>query len=202
MDLRRIRSLSHRQIPSHSQGRTQTLSREPIPFPSRCLCSDKGFRKLCPTRNCAQFLAPKHSHLRAVLVYKGIMQLRRLIVSGLLLAVLMAPALGLALCDMAASPAMSHCSHCAGMSHFSGASSARQNGPASQLPAAPCCRRQAPLPTLGESSAVVVAPMQIAFLPSASPVAALPAPPVASAESLVSSARLASPLSLLCTLRI
>src|ERR1017187_10314351 len=104
------------------------------------------------------------------------MQLRRLIVSGLFLAVLMAPALGLALCNLASSAAMSGCSHCA-MSHAAGSSSAGQHGPAPQLPASPCCQRKAPMPALGESSAQIVAPVQIALLPSVSPVAAPPAPP-------------------------
>jgi hypothetical protein len=134
------------------------------------------------------------------------MQLRRLIASGLLLAVLLAPALGLALCNTAAGGAMSsgvpQCSRCAEMSHATGASTARQHGPASQLPVAPCCQRKASLPAPGESSAVIVAPLQIALLPSVSPVAALAALPVVRVESRVSSPPLASPLSLLCTLLI
>lgn len=134
------------------------------------------------------------------------MQLRRLIASGLLLAVLLAPALGLALCNMAAggtmSSSMSHCSRCAGMSHAPGASSAGQHGPASPIPVAPCCQRKAPLPGAVESPAVIVAPLQIALLPSVSPVAALPALPVVRVESRVSAPPSASPLSLLCTLLI
>jgi hypothetical protein len=48
----------------------------------------------------------------------------------------------------------------------------------------------------------MVAPLQIALLASASPIATLPVLPVVDAESLVCSPPLASPLSLLCTLRI
>jgi len=134
------------------------------------------------------------------------MQLRRLIASGLLLAVLMAPALGLALCNMVGSSTMvtgmSHCPHCASMNHASGVSTARQHGPASPLPAAPCCQRKAPMPAPGESSAQIVAPLQIALLPSVSPVAALPALPLRRVENHVTAPPLASPLSLLCTLLI
>jgi hypothetical protein len=134
------------------------------------------------------------------------MQLRRLIASGLLLAVLLAPALGLALCNGAASTAMSgsmsHCSRCAKLDHASGASSASHPGPASQLPVAPCCQRKASLPALGESAAQVVAPMQIALLPSVSPVAALPALPVLRVDNRVSTPLPSSPLLLLCTLLI
>jgi hypothetical protein len=132
------------------------------------------------------------------------MQLRRLIASGLLLAVLLAPALGLALCNGAGSTAMSmsHCSHCAKLDHAAGASSASHPGPASQLPVAPCGQRKASLPALGESAAQIVAPMQIALLPSVSPVAALPALPILHVDSRVSAPPPASPLLLLCTLLI
>lgn len=129
------------------------------------------------------------------------MQLRRLIASGLLLAVLMAPALGLALCNIAASTSVPHCARCAGMEHASGMSTARQHGPAAPLPVAPCCQHT-PMPAPGESSAQIVAPLQIALLPSVSPVAALPAMLVVGTERRVSSPPLATSLSLLCTLLI
>jgi hypothetical protein len=58
------------------------------------------------------------------------------------------------------------------------------------------------MPALGESSAQIVAPLQIALLPSVSPVAALAALPVLRVESRVPSPALASPLSFLCTLLI
>jgi len=130
------------------------------------------------------------------------MQLRRLIASGLLLAVLMAPALGLALCNSAGIAASSGCSRCAMMNHGAGSSAARQHGPARQLPVAPCCQRKAPMPALGEFSAQIVAPLQIALLPSVSPVAALPAHPLLRVDDLVAAPPPASPLLLLCTLLI
>jgi hypothetical protein len=131
------------------------------------------------------------------------MQLRRLIASGLLLAVFMAPALGLALCNTAAAaPANSGCSRCAMANHAAGLGATLQPSPAPQLPVAPCCQRKAPLPALGETSAQVVSPLQIALLPSASPVASLPARPVVHVESLVPPPLMASPLSLLCSLLI
>jgi hypothetical protein len=130
------------------------------------------------------------------------MQLRRLIVYGLLFAVLMAPALGLALCNSAGVATNSGCSHCARMNQAAGLNSARQPGSAPQLPVAPCCQRKAPTPALGEASAQIVVPLQIALLPSASPVAALPVLPVLRVESGVPSPPPASPLLLLCTLLI
>lgn len=130
------------------------------------------------------------------------MQMRRLIASGLLFAVLMAPAWGIALCK-SAPPAISGCAHCAAMQHRSGSLAAGRHAPASSLPVAPCCcQRKAPLPALAESSERVMAPMQLALLSAGPAVAALPAAAVRRVESLAAPPPLASPLVLLCTLRI
>ena len=53
-----------------------------------------------------------------------------------------------------------------------------------------------------DTDAQIVAPMQIALLPSVSPVAALPALPALRVDSRVPAPPPASPLSLLCTLLI
>ena len=121
------------------------------------------------------------------------MQLRRLIASGLLLSVLLAPALGLALC---VSPASAVRACCAG--HCTMNRPAQRRGQA----AAPCRRRQAPMPAFSESSARIVAPVQIASLAAASSNAMLPAAPVLGVRRVTAPPALAPPLSLLCTFLI
>ena len=126
------------------------------------------------------------------------MQLRRLIASGLLLTVLLAPVLGLAVC-VAPAPASKACcmAHREMKSHRAGLGDA----PAS-APVAPCCERKAPMPALGEQSAQIVAPVQIGLMPAASPVAMLPATPAFRVEKLAAPPSLTPPLLLLCTLLI
>jgi hypothetical protein len=58
------------------------------------------------------------------------------------------------------------------------------------------------MPALGESAAQIVAPLQIALVPSVSPVSVLPMHPVLRVENLAAAPPPASPLLLLCTLLI
>jgi hypothetical protein len=118
------------------------------------------------------------------------MQMRRFVASGMLFAVLLAPALGLALCQAAPASTHSGCAMCAKMQE-----------PAHSAPAAPCCQRKAPMPALGESSAQVVPAVQVALLHAPAPVA-LPAAAPARRMEAEAAPPPASPLTLLCTLRI
>lgn len=122
------------------------------------------------------------------------MRLRKLIASGLLLAVLMAPALGLALCNSLASAAHSGCMHCAVVRHRT----ASGHAPA---PVAPCCERKAPTPALNEA-AQIVAPVQVALMDAASPAAMLLVMAVPRLKNVNTPPQLAPPLSLLCTFLI
>jgi len=124
---------------------------------------------------------------------------RGLIASWLLVTVLLAPVLGLAVC-VSAAPAAKTCgmTHCSMNSHRTGMG---DHAPAS-APVAPCCARKAPMPGVGEPSAQIVAPVQIALMPAVSPVAMLPAMPAFRAEKLAAPPPLTPPLLLLCTLLI
>jgi len=131
------------------------------------------------------------------------MRLRRLISSGLLLTVLMAPVLGLAICASATPSAKARCAaHCAMMGQTQqarlGTASRHEQAP---VPAAPCCERKAPVPVVSQPSAPIVSPVQIALMPAASAVGLLAAVHVRRVETAVTPP-LASPLSLLCTLLI
>ncbi len=117
--------------------------------------------------------------------------MRRLISSGLLVAVLLAPVLGLA-CASAFTPAKAGCSHCAMKGH----------GRQAPAPVAPCCGRKAPAPAMNEPSAQIVAPVQIALLPAVAMKATLPSRPTMRVEVAATPPQLAPPLSLLCTLLI
>jgi hypothetical protein len=55
---------------------------------------------------------------------------------------------------------------------------------------------------LGQSSAQIIAPLQIALMPAVSPIAILPSAPAPRVENETAPPLLASPLSLLCTLLI
>lgn len=131
-------------------------------------------------------------------MYKRFMQLRRLIASGLLLAVLVAPALGLALCGSAGTVAKACCGHCAMKTQRTGG--AAKHGPASG-PLAPCCQRKASVPAWREA-AQIVAPVQIALLAAVSTEAILPTAPTPRVENVAAPPPLTSVLSLLCTLLI
>ena len=127
------------------------------------------------------------------------MQLRRLIASGLLLTVLLAPVLGLAVCVSRAPAGKACCmAHRAMKSHRAGLG---DHAPAS-APVAPCCERKAPMPALSDSSAQIVAPVQFALMPAVSADAMFPVVPVFRVYSIAAPPSLAPPLSLLCTLQI
>src|ERR1019366_109445 len=127
------------------------------------------------------------------------MQLRRLIASGLLLTVLLAPVLGLAVCVSPAPAGKACCmAHRAMQSHRAGLG---DHAPAS-APVAPCCKRKAPMPALSDSSAQIVAPVQVALMPAVSADAMLPAVPAFRVEQLAAPPSLTPPLLLLCTLLI
>jgi hypothetical protein len=131
-------------------------------------------------------------------VYKEIMKSRALIASWLLVTVLLAPVPGLAMCVSAAPASMADCAHCATHSHRAGLS---DPAPAS-APAAPCCESKAPIPKVGEMSAQIVAPVQIALMPAAAPVAMLPATAALRVEKQAAPPHPFPPLLLLCTLLI
>jgi len=141
------------------------------------------------------------------------MRLRGLISAGLLFTVLFAPMLGLAICASAGSAAaMGGCAHCAaramkgpGEGWAAGLPDNLQTNLQTrplpvQGPVAPCCQRKAPTPAIKDSSAQIVAPVQLALMAAASPVTMLTARPTPRLESVVAPPVLASPLSLLCTL--
>ncbi|HVJ05774.1 MAG TPA: hypothetical protein VM578_08885 [Candidatus Saccharimonadales bacterium] len=69
-------------------------------------------------------------------------------------------------------------------------------------PAAPCCERKAPAQSVKNTSAQIVAPVQIALMPAAAPDAILPAIAESHLSAVATPPALASPLSLLCTLLI
>jgi hypothetical protein len=135
-------------------------------------------------------------------VYKLFMRFGKLISWGLLFTVLMAPALGMAICTSASSPAQTACAaHCAMMAHLKQAASGAQH----QSPApvkAPCCERKAPVRATTETAAQIVAPVQIALAPADSAVVLLTVAPAPRVEIATTPPLLASPLSLLCTLLI
>jgi hypothetical protein len=128
------------------------------------------------------------------------MQLRRLIASGLLLTVLLAPVLGMALCVSPGTMVKAHCEHCAMKAQPTGWSAGLGRGPAS-APEAPCCERKKAGPALREA-AQIVAPVQIALMAAVSPVAMLPIAPTTRVEMMATPPLLTSVLSLLCTLLI
>lgn len=135
-------------------------------------------------------------------VYKLSVRFGKLISWGLLFTVLMAPVLGMAICVSASSPVQTACAaHCAMMAHAKQATSGTQH----QSPApmkAPCCERKAPVPTVTETAAQIVAPVQIALIPADSAIALLTVAPAVRAEVAATPPLLASPLTLLCTLLI
>lgn len=126
------------------------------------------------------------------------MQLRRLIASGLLLTVLLAPVLGMALCVSPGTMAKACCGHCAMKTQRTGW--VAKHGPAS-APAAPCCERKTTEPALREA-AQIVAPVQIALMAATSPIAMLPAASTHRVENVATPPPLTTVLSLLCTLLI
>jgi len=127
------------------------------------------------------------------------MQIRGHIASWLLVTVLLAPVLGLAVCVSAAPAAMPCCMAHRGMT--SQRTGLGDHSPAS-APVAPCCQRKAATPALGESSAQIVAPVQIGLMPAVSPAAMLPVSAAILAEKLAAPPHLSPPLLLLCTLLI
>lgn len=138
----------------------------------------------------------------SIQVYKVIMRFGRLISSGLLLAVLMAPALGMAMCAASSSPAKSACAaHCAMMAHAKGDGVVAPH----QAPApakAPCCERKTSAPAATETVAQIVAQVQIALLRNDASCALVSMVQVRPVEIVATPPQLASPLSLLCTLLI
>jgi hypothetical protein len=120
------------------------------------------------------------------------MAMRRFIASGLLFAVLLAPALGFALCQPSSSASQhSGCSMCEKM-----------NVPAHSAPVAPCCQRKAPVPVPAESSAQVERAAQVALLHAPAQTALLPAATSVSRSQTEAAPPPLFPLALLCTLRI
>lgn len=138
------------------------------------------------------------------LVYKKAMRFHKLISSGLLVAVLLAPVLGMALCATTSSAAKVSCkAHCAMMAHAKQAGVAGTGHHAPAPVKAPCCERKAPTPAVTETAAQIVAPVQIALLDAADASVALRSvAPAARVEIVASPPPLAPPLSLLCTLLI
>jgi len=126
------------------------------------------------------------------------MQLRRLIASGLLLAVFMAPAMGFALVCGAGIHAQPACPLCTGMSHMT------MHPGHARMPAQtpPCCQKRAPMPAQAEASAPPVTPVQLGWLPATSLEAAPGSLPASRALQALSPPSAAPPLELLCTLRI
>lgn len=122
------------------------------------------------------------------------MQLRKLISSALLFAVVLAPTLGLACVSAARCRA-----HCAMTDHHAKPGASKQEVPS---PAVPCCQRKAAMPAAGEPSAQIVAPVQIGPMLAASPVAMAPAMLTFRVAKLAAPPQLFPPLLLLCTLLI
>jgi hypothetical protein len=144
------------------------------------------------------------THFTRYRVYKRPMHLRRLISSGLLLAVLLAPVLGVAACMSASVTTKSRCAaHCAmkhshpGEGNWSHAG--LQHRPA---PTSPCCERKLPTPILNESSAQVVAPVQLVLMPAVSVITTPTATAKFRRAHMGTPPRFADPFSLLCTLQI
>ena len=125
------------------------------------------------------------------------MRFGKLISSGLLFAVLLAPVLGLAICASVSPSAQHAC--CAMMRHMQG-SGATHNAPAPAK--APCCERKAPVPSVTETAAQIVAPVQISLLPADTAVVPLSTAHAQRVEIASTPPSLASPVSLLCTLLI
>jgi hypothetical protein len=127
------------------------------------------------------------------------MRFGKVISSGLLVAVLLAPVLGMAICASASQQqaCASHC--CAMMRHMRGAGTTH-NAPAPAK--APCCERKAPVPSATETAAQIVAPVQIALLPADTAVVLISTAHNQRVEIASTPPSLASPLLLLCTLLI
>jgi len=134
------------------------------------------------------------------------MRLPKLIASGLLLTVLLSPVLGLAVCASRTAAIRTHCAgHCTmhrPVRRASPAASLPHGSAPATAPVAPCCEREIPMPAPTETSAQIVAPLQIALLPAASLNPTLPAAPAFRLARATAPPALAPPLSLLCTLLI
>jgi hypothetical protein len=115
--------------------------------------------------------------------------------------VLLAPVLGLAVCASANPSAQQTCaSHCCAMMRHMQGSGATHNAPAPAK--APCCERKAPVPSVTETAAQIVAPVQISLLPADTAVVLLSTVHAQRVEIASTPPSLASPVSLLCTLLI
>lgn len=149
--------------------------------------------------------APSHIPVEFSCINES-MRLPRLIASGLLFTVLLSPVLGLALCASRTAAAKGHCTghcpmHCPLRRPGAATGLPRGSAPAT-APVAPCCERETPMPASTETSAQIVAPVQIALLPAATLNPRLPAAPAFRLARAAAAPALAPPFSLLCTLLI